>query len=335
MTKDQEFYALFQNMQRPVYPFPNLISPFAEEMRELYYHWIDTDYNFHSEKARETHKKHVLTDIAARGLPLLKTLDELFPIASFAANGAMMDDYFDHCNYEEMYAIRARSMALLNGQENEEPTDFGIFRQFYLIRQRAIKCGMPPRLYDKFIASIHNLLIGYQDEKRYMSADTIPPFPVYLVLREDTSGGLPFCKYVAMQKDFRTLPDAVLEHPHILRLHTLAALMIGVHNDLISLPKELNRKGDVINIVKVIHHENDVSWEEAYKMALDFHDKLLNEFTLLHEHLPNFGPWQALTYDYVLTIGIMIQGVYAWHTNDKARYVPGGYVEPEYQRPDR
>ncbi|MFC0320614.1 terpene synthase family protein [Olivibacter oleidegradans] len=334
MTKEQEFYALFQNMQRPEYPFPNLISPFAQEMREIYYNWIDTDYTFHSEKARETHKKHVLTDIAARGLPFLKTLDELFPIASFAANGAMMDDYFDHCSHEEMCRIRQRSMAILSGQEKEEPTDFGIFRQFYLIRQRAIKCDMPQRLYDKFIASIHTLLIGYQDEKRYMKADIIPPFPVYLVLREDTSGGLPFCKYVAMQKDFRNLPDEVLEHPHILSLHTLAALMIGVHNDIISLPKELSRKGDVINIVKVIHNENNVSWEEAYKMALDYHDKLLNEFKILHEHLPNFGRWQELAYDYVYTIGIMIQGVYAWHTNDKSRYVPGGYVEPEYQGPE-
>uniref|UniRef100_F4C2X7 Uncharacterized protein n=1 Tax=Sphingobacterium sp. (strain 21) TaxID=743722 RepID=F4C2X7_SPHS2 len=334
MTKEQEFYALFQNMQRPEYPFPNLISPFAQEMREIYYNWIDTDYTFHSEKARETHKKHVLTDIAARGLPFLKTLDELFPIASFAANGAMMDDYFDHCSHEEMCRIRQRSIAILSGQEKEEPTDFGIFRQFYLIRQRAIKCDMPQRLYDKFIASIHTLLIGYQDEKRYMKADTIPPFPVYLVLREDTSGGLPFCKYVAMQKDFRNLPDEVLEHPHILSLHTLAALMIGVHNDIISSPKELSRKGDVINIVKVIHNENNVSWEEAYKMALDYHDKLLNEFKILHEHLPNFGRWQELAYDYVYTIGIMIQGVYAWHTNDKSRYVPGGYVEPEYQSPE-
>src|SRR5690606_23881679 len=111
-------------------------------------------------------------------------------------------------------------------------------------------------------------------------------------------------------------------------------LMIGVHNDIISLPKELSRKGDVINIVKVIHNENNVSWEEAYKMALDYHDKLLKEFKILHEHLPNFGRWQELAYDYVYTIGIMIQGVYAWHTNDKSRYVPGGYVEPEYQSPE-
>ena len=331
---EQELYAHFQNMPRPKYPFPDMINPFAQEMREIYYHWIDTDYTFHSEKAREKHKRHVLTDIASRGFPFLKTLDELFPIASYAANGAMMDDYFDRCTHDEMCIVRERSMALLNGQDQEEPRDHGIFHQFYLLRQRAIKCGIPEHLYEKFIASIHNVLLGYQDEKRYMSMNVPPPLPVYLILREDTSGGLPFCKYVAMQKDFRSLPDTVLEHTHILRLHTLAALMIGIHNDIISLPKEVNRPGDVINIVKVMRNENNVSWEDAYMMAMDFHDNLLKEFLILHENLPDFGQLQELVYDYVHTIGISIQGVYAWHTNDVSRYVPGGYVEPEYVRLD-
>jgi hypothetical protein len=87
---EQELYLYFQNMPRPKYPFPSLISPFTQQMREIYYNWIDTDYTFHSERARETRKRHVLTDIAARGLPFLKTLDELFPVASFTANGAMI-----------------------------------------------------------------------------------------------------------------------------------------------------------------------------------------------------------------------------------------------------
>ncbi|PSL21416.1 terpene synthase family protein [Dyadobacter jiangsuensis] len=330
-TNEEEFYGQFKNMPRPSYPFPNLISPYAQQMREIYWNWIDIDYAFHSENARQKHKSHLLTDIAARGLPLLKTLDELFPIASFAANGAMMDDYFDHCSYEQMCAVRERIMALLTGEDSKEPADHGIFRQFYLLRSRAIQCGMPQRLFDKFLTSVGNLLTGYQDEKRYMSTNTIPTWPVYLVLREDTSGGLPFCKYVAMQKDFRNLPDTVLEHTHILRLHTLAALMIGIHNDIVSLPKEMKREGDVINIVKVLQKGHGLSWKDAYAMAMDYHDKLLKEFLILHENLPNFGQWQHLAYDYVHAIGIMIQGVYAWHTNDTARYVPGGYVEPEYQ----
>ena len=186
------------------------------------------------------------------------------------------------------------------------------------------------RLYDKFIATIDGVLIGYRQEKKYMEADVPPPLPIYTIIREDTSGGLPFCRYVCMQKNFRELPDMVLDHPVLVRMYALAARMIGCHNDFISLPKEIHRKGDVINIVKVMKQDYQLSWEEAYLKALDFHDQYKKEFMLLYDHLPDFGKWQALAKDFVFALGISLQGVYSWHTHDKHRYVPGGYVEGEY-----
>jgi hypothetical protein len=41
-----------------------------------------------------------------------------------------------------------------------------------------------------------------------------------------------------------------------------------------------------------------------------------------------------MAYDYVQDLGIMVAGVYAWHTNDTTRYVNGGYVEGEYVSKD-
>src|SRR6266511_5723932 len=96
---------------------------------------------------------------------------------------------------------------------------------------------------------INQMLTGFQDEKRYIALNRPAPLPVFLVIRECTSGGVPFAKYLCMQKDFRTLPDTVLEHPAILRMHALASRIIGWHNDIVSLPKELSRRGDVINLV--------------------------------------------------------------------------------------
>lgn len=327
---DLEFIKKMEHLPLPEYPFPGMVNPFLMPLREDYYNWIDTDYTFHSAAARELHKSHVLSDIPARAFPFL-SLEELYPITRYAVHGAMMDDYFDHCSGDEMQAIRERVMALLTGEADAAPTDLGIYRQFYLLRQDAVKCGMPQRLYDKFIATIDGVLIGYRQEKKYMEADVPPPLPVYTIIREDTSGGLPFCRYVCMQKNFRELPDMVLDHPILVRMYALAARMIGCHNDFISLPKEINRKGDVINIVKVMKQEYQVSWEEAYMLALDFHDQYKKEFMLLYHDLPDFGKWQELAKDFAFTLGISLQGVYAWHTNDKHRYVPGGYVEGEYK----
>ncbi|RJQ85486.1 terpene synthase family protein [Amycolatopsis panacis] len=328
-TPEEQLYARFADLPRPSYPFEDLVNPAMEDLVQECSRWIDDDYGFHSEKARSRHKQHRLTDIAARGFPYL-TLPELRPVARFASSGAMLDDYFDHADHGEMGAIRKRIMALLSGAETVAPQDLGIYRQFQLIRQDARLCGMPEHLYRKFVIVIGTLLAGFQDEKRYIARNQPAPLPVLEVIRAETSGGLPFAKYLCMQKDYRALPDEVLEHPIVLRLHLLASRMIGWHNDIISLPKELSRKGDVINLVITLQHEHGVSIEDAYRMAVDFHDRDLDEFITLQDNLPVFGKWQRMAQEYVTDLGAMLQGVYSWHIKNSSRYRPGAYVEPEY-----
>ncbi|MBC9932727.1 terpene synthase family protein [Chitinophaga qingshengii] len=330
LLPDEAFYAGLQHLPKPRYPFPDFIHPHYQQQRKEYYDWIDREYTFHSKAAREKHKQHNLADIAARGCPFLSTLAELRPLANYTANGAMMDDYFDRCSRNEMYHITARIRSILTGEEYIEPTDNGIFHQFWILRQDAIKCAMPQRLYEKYIAAIHNVFVGYTEERTYYRANMPPPLSIYLIIRLHSSGGLPYCKYAAMQKNYRELPDDVLEHPHILRLHDLCSLLIGMHNDFISLPKELHREGDTMNLVKVIQHERKISIHEAYMEALQLHDNYLDEFMLLHQYLPPFGELQDMVYNYVQDLGIMVAGVYAWHTNDVSRYVNGGYVDGEY-----
>ncbi|MGW6413041.1 terpene synthase family protein [Streptomyces vinaceus] len=329
MTEEQ-LYDRFANLPRPSYPFADLSNPATEDLTQEYFSWIDTDFAFQSQQARERYKRHRLTDIATRGFPWL-TLAELRPVARFTAVGAMMDDYFDHVSHGEMNAIRQRIMALLSGTESIMPQDSGVYRQFHQLRQDAVACDMPTHLYEKFAIAIDRTLTGYQDEKRYIAQDHPAPLPVFEVIRgECTSGGLPFAKYVCMQKDYRTLPDDVLEHPIVLRLHLLASRMIGWHNDIISLPKELSRKGDVINLVLTLQREHDVPIEDAYRLALDFHDRDLEEFLTLQGNLPVFGKWQRMAQEYVTGLGVMVQGVYSWHVENSQRYIPGAYVEPEY-----
>lgn len=330
ILSDEAFYAGLLELPKPQYPFPDFIHPDYQQQREEYYDWIDREYTLHSREAREKHKLHNLTDIAARGCPFLSSLAELRPLANYAANGAMMDDYWDRCSRNEMNEIGRRITALLTGEDPGEPTDNGIFHQFWVLRQDAIKCGVPEHLYKKYVAAIHQVFIGYAEEKTYYKANVVPPLAVYLIIREHTSGALPFCKYVAMQKDYRQLPDEILEHPHILRLHTLCSFMIGMHNDFISLPKELHREGDTMNLIKVVQHEYNMPIREAYMKALEIHDSYLKEFMLLDAHLPPFGEWSKMVHNYIQDLGISVAGVYAWHTNDTSRYVNGGYVDGEF-----
>lgn len=327
---NEEFYAGLKQLPKPYYPFPHFSHPDMQEQREEYYHWIDKEYAFHSKEAREKHKLHNLTDIAARGCSFLKNIAELRPLANYTANGAMMDDYFDRYSRDKMYQIMHQIIDLLSGANSEEPSENGIFHLFWVLRQDAIKCDIPEKIYKRFVKSIQDVLIGYSEEKTYYRANTVPPLPVYLLIREATSGVRPYCDYVAVQKEYRQLPDEIFEHPHIRRIYTLYSLIIGIHNDMIFLPKEIHRDGDTMNLVKVLQKENTSSLSEAYLKALEIHDQYLKEFLVLQDHLPPFGKWQSEVYSYVQDLGIMIAGVYAWHTNDTSRYVNGGYVEGEF-----
>lgn len=326
---ERQLYAKFAGPPSLRYPFPDMVNPFMEDLAQEYCELIDRDYAFHSAEARARHKRHRLSDIAARAFPHL-TLEELRPIGVLTTSGAMMDDYFDHCSHHEMYAIRERIMALLTGDESSEPADQGIYRQFWELRQHAVVCDMPVHLYDKFLSAVNDMLVGFQDEKPWIAKDETPPLDVHLVIRQSTSGGLPYAKYVCMQKNYRVFPDDVLEHPHILRMHILSARLIGHHNDITSLPKELSRKGDKINLVMALRCEHKLPLDSAYRMAIEFHNRELKEFIVLRDNLPNFGQWQSMAKDYVDDLGIMIQGVYSWHTKNSGRYVPDSYVEPEY-----
>lgn len=328
---EEQLYEKFSTFPRPHYPFPNMTSPAIEELAQEYFGWIDADYQFHSPEARAQHKSHRLSDFAALTMPHL-SLAELRPLARFASTGAMMDDYYDRTDMNDWDQIRARILALLTGENDHEPGP-GIEHQFFMLRRDAQAIDMPSPLYQHYVAALDDVLVGYRDEKRWVAANQAPPFPVYLYIREPTSGVIPFAYYVALQKDFRELPNDVLEHSVMRRLRLLCARMVGIHNDLISLPKELARDGDVINIVMSLQRDHGLPLEHAYAKSLAVHDSYLDQFQLLHDHLPDFGPWQTLAEDYVLHLGVMVQGLLTYHLTT-TRYQPGSYVEPEYLSPN-
>nr|WP_281259388.1 terpene synthase family protein [Sphingobacterium athyrii] len=149
-------------------------------------------------------------------------------------------------------------------------------------------------------------------------------------MRENSSGVPLYCDDVAMQKEYRQIPDEIFDDPHIKRLQTICCLMISIHNDIISLPKEIHREGDTVNLIKVLQQEYKLPIQEAYMKALEIHDNYLKEFFILQDHLPQFDKWQDLVLEYIQDLGVMVTGVYAWHTNT-IRYLNGNYVKGEYK----
>ncbi|KAJ6780317.1 hypothetical protein PWT90_09913 [Aphanocladium album] len=328
-TQEELLYKALSHLPRPRYPFSNRVSQHIDNLALEYYQWIDADCDFRSRSARSAYKRHRLSDIAARAFPSL-TLEELRPVARFTSSLAILDDFLDKADLGELEQVCHRTTTLLRGLDENRPDYAGFFRQVYLVRQDALACGMPLHLYEHFVDAIAGLLMGYGAEKQHNAVDTAPSLNAYIKLRRQTSGGLCYAKYLCMQKNYRLLPDNVLQHSTILRMHELASLLIGYHNDFISLPKELARGGDVVNLVMVVQREFELgTLPQAWGRALAIHNDTLREFTRLQENLPDFGPWHQTATEYARDLGVMVQGVYAWHTNKTGRYVPGAHQEYE------
>lgn len=326
---ESQLYDIFADFPRPKYPFPDIIPDYFEQLRTESDEWIDQDCRFNNPADRQRHKRHHFTDLSACSMPYL-TYAEQLPPSRYTCFGAILDDYLDHADRSETLAVGDRIRDCLHGRITPGPDDHGFYRQFRSIYDDAQAVGVPDSIYARFVTAIDQLITAYADEKKWKATDTPPPLPVYATLRPLTAGVIPYCEYTALQHDYRHLPDSVLTHPHIRRLHELVSALVGLHNDFYSFPRELTRHGDVINIVAVLAHEHSISYEEAWLAAMQLHDATLREFIVLQQNLPDFGHWQDTAERYATALSINIQGCNTWHQRTSQRYTPGAYVEPAH-----
>lgn len=326
-STEETFYHEPRDYPRPRYPFANLTSPYLGKLAAQCNDWVDDDCPFASDKARALFKEHRLTDVAAWAFPSF-TLEELLPISRFPAFFAIIDDYPEYVSKAELGEVRDRVTGLLLGHDEQEPGP-GFYHQVYMIRVEALACGTPMRVHEDSVDTIVGLANGYGDEKVYNAANEPPPLDAYVAIRRQTSGGLPYAKFLAFHGRYCELPSEVLRHHTVLRMHDLVSSLISYHNDFISLPKELERKGGVINIVLVVKAAMGLPLREAYLKALEIHDLDLAELIRLQDNLPCFGEWQPTVESYVADLGTLIQGVYSWHVVYTGRYLPGAYVQPD------
>ncbi len=328
---ETQLYDIFADFPRPKYPFPHIMPDYVERLRVEADTWIDQDCSFNGPADRKRHKRHRFSDLSAFSMPYL-TYAEQLPPSRYTCFGAILDDYLDHTGRTETLAVGDRIRDCLCGRVTPGPDEHGFHRQFRLVYDDARAAEVPESIYDRFVTAIDHLVTAYADEKKWKAIDTPPPLPVYTALRVHTAGVIPYCEYTALQHDYRDLPESVLTHPHIRRLHELVSALVGLQNDFYSFPRELTRRGDVINIVAVLAREQAICYEDAWYAAMELHDFTLREFIVLQQNLPDFGPWQDTAERYVTALSINIQGCNTWHQRTSRRYAPGSYVEPPARR---
>jgi Terpene synthase family 2, C-terminal metal binding len=333
-TKDEQmrypdYFEVLKNMPLPAYPFPHHPSPFEDRIVEDLNTWLDNDYDFLTEEARNQYKRHDFGFATARSFPYLTKYEYLLPITRYTAWGTIFDDYFEYFSFDEKDKLRKQVVSVLRSGHAPRGQEALHLVPLITMRDELLALELPAWWFDRFVESLNWFIRGIQDEDHYKANKQIPSLEHLKLIREYSIGMYPWIELVALEQDCAVLPCSVLEHPVIRHLKKLVANLVAYQNDFVSLPKELTRgDGEVMNLVLAVQRERNTELKQAYMLALDIHNADLNAFLTLQSNLPNFGKHQRDVEQFVRYLAQLVKGCADWEGKAAFRYSRGGYVEP-------
>jgi hypothetical protein len=164
-------------LPRSHYPWPDLISPHAEQMGKDMNGWIDNDYTFLTEKQREIYKKIQLHMCTARMWPDL-TYEQSIPFQYVA-----LDDQVEHSSLEEIQQLRIRCVDILKGAQ-PRPEENALYQHMALIRDE-FRALMPEIWVERFIYYYYqSFRYGIELEYPYKIAQRPPSLTLFKTIRE-------------------------------------------------------------------------------------------------------------------------------------------------------
>lgn len=303
------------------YPWPDLLNPNVAQMEIDMNTWIDHDYAYLPESARRKYKKMGFHLCTARMVPTA-TYQQTIPCNRFVLNFVVMDDQMEFATIEEKKRDCDRAIQILQGAIPTSDEN-GMFQHLALIRDE-YKSFMPSEWMERFIENLSRCFkYGVQEETSFKLAKQIPSLDYFMILREYSVNMYPYLYWADIETDF-VLPKEIEQHPVIQRLRALTSRIEAWQNDFYSLRKELGLDTEIMNLIIVLQKEKKMSLKEAVTEAKRIHDADVAEFVALHENLPDFGSHQEKIYNYVLSLGTILQGLNTHYIKDTQRYLANG-----------
>jgi hypothetical protein len=303
------------------YPWPDLINSNIGQMEIDMNNWIDQDYAYLPEKARRKYKKMGFHLCTARMVPKA-SYEQTIPCNRFVLNFVVMDDQMEFATIDEKKRDCDRAIEILQGSA-PAPNENGIFQHLALIRDE-YKAFMPPEWLERFTENLSRCFkYGVQEETPFKLAKRIPSLEYFMILREYSVNMYPYLYWADIETNF-VLPKYIEEHPVIQRLRALTSRIEAWQNDFYSLRKEMGLDTELMNLILVLQKGRKISLEEAVNEAKRIHDEDVAEFVALHENLPDFGNYQQRVYDYITSLGTILQVLNTHYIKDTERYLAGG-----------
>jgi len=184
-----------------------------------------------------------------------------------------------------MARMHRRYLAVLQGAAPtcaDDPFTHGL----HDMRERILRYGTFDTL-QAFTYRVEQYFLGIQWEADNRERALVPSPSLFQAMRTHCGGSLT-CFELLPITDGIDLPVDARNHAVVRQMAELAGKVISYCNDLFSLEKE-RRQGDVHNLVLVLRHADQTSWQEALQKAIEIHNALVNEFSELRRSLPSLG----------------------------------------------
>jgi 5-epi-alpha-selinene synthase len=156
-------------------------------------------------------------------------------------------------------------------------------------------------------------------EAQNRAARQVPSEFHYRQMRPLTGGV--FCYLALIELAQRvTLPRSLRDHPEMQRLASMTNNVICWSNDIISLAKELER-GDVHNLVYIVHRGRGYTLADAVQYVADLHDAEVRAFVYHSAQAAAGGAEQAMAQRYIAGMRSWMRANLDWSAAT-ARYRP-------------
>ena len=301
-------------------PFPSATSPYADRVQQATTTWAHRFKLVRSAHAHERLNRLQYGTFMARAYPTASEA-ALRLIADWNTWLFLLDDEFDEHELghkpAELTDLHAQLMSILRGRVPHAHDDMRYHALYNLTVRFQTQCSAA--WMRRFARCVEASFAASVWEARNRMCQRIPLEVEYIRMRPFTSAVFCFLTLIEVA-EHRTLPAVVRQHPAIRSLALMTNNVISWFNDLISYPKEMAR-GDVHNLIYIVHRERGISLDEAVQYVVMKHDAEVRAFQRLCTALPVFGDADELTRRYVTSLQTWIRANVDWSIAT-ARYRP-------------
>ena len=314
MRKRAQEDAMEQSTLTELYcPFPEAVSPYAEDVQESTVEWACSFELVKGMPAIRQIETSKLGFLAGRFHPEARR-EELQLVSDWYLWMFLRDDQCDESalgSDPELLASKdSRFMEILEGAKPRSGDD-PLGRALHDLRRRVISKAPSDLWIRRFTRSIGAHFDSTLWEVTNRAKGSTPDLATYIRTRPITGGMHVDMNLIEMTKKI-VVPSDVLGHPDVQRLTRASNNVVCWANDLFSLEKELER-GDVHNLVVVLRHAHELTLSEAIECAVEMHDAEVHAFLKGEVRLPSFGTAiDATLKRYVSSLRTRMRGNLDW-----------------------